>query len=54
MKMQMKQNPLTGDWLCWIEGTSHAYYCDSKAAARRVLAKVNADLKSGKLVLPTR
>ena len=47
--MQMKQNPLTGDWLCWIPETSQAYYYEGELSARKFVEKVNAAFVKGEL-----
>lgn len=47
--MLMKQNPLTGEWLCWIPDTAQAYYCSTKGGAEKFCAQANADFASGKL-----
>ena len=50
VKMTMKQNPETGDWLCMIpEHPSQAYYCEDKRGAKKFISEVNADLASGVL-----
>lgn len=39
--MLHKKNPLTGDWLCWIPKTAHAYYYSTKKSAKEFCDKVN-------------
>lgn len=46
-KMIMKQNPLTGDWLCSIPNTDQAYYAHSKTNAKKFCATVNDNLDKG-------
>ena len=49
--MLYKQNPLTGDWLCYIPNTPQAYYYSSKKKAAMFCDKINAMFDSGKLKL---
>ena len=49
--MNYKQNPSTGDWLCWIPGTSQAYYVKSKKQAKKFCNNVNEAFQSGKLII---
>ena len=34
VRMIYEQNPLTGDWLCWIPSTAQAYYVPKKNPKR--------------------
>jgi hypothetical protein len=45
------ENPLTGDWLCHIPKTSHAYYCPTKKSAQEFCDAMNAAFACGKLTL---
>jgi hypothetical protein len=48
--MTMKQNPLTGDWMCSVEGVpSQTYFIPNKGAAKRFIAKVNKAFECGEL-----
>jgi hypothetical protein len=47
--MLFKQNKLTGDWLCYIPGTSQAYYVPTKKHAAKFCANVNNAFNSGEL-----
>lgn len=49
--MQHKQNPLTGDWLCWIPETPQAYYYATKKSAERFCNKVNTAFSKGELII---
>lgn len=49
--MTMFENPLTGDWMCAIAGTSQCYACESKRDATRFCADVNADIDAGLLMI---
>jgi len=51
MKMEMKKNPLTGDWLCWIEGTSQAYYYKGKRSAEKFVRNVNKGIENGEILI---
>ena len=39
--MLHKENPLNGNWLCWIPDTSQAYYYSTKKKAKEFCDKVN-------------
>jgi len=45
--MKFKQNPLTGDWLCYISGTSQAYYYSNKKDAKKFCDRVNKAYENG-------
>lgn len=47
--MIYKQNPLTGDWLCFIPGTPHAYYYATKKSAKDFCGKVNRAFEKGEI-----
>jgi hypothetical protein len=47
--MLHKENPLTGDWLCWIPNTPQAYYCSTKKKAKEFCDKVNKAFAAGEL-----
>lgn len=48
--MIMKQNPLTGDWLCYIpEVPMQAYYYGTKRSAQKFIGKVNEAFERGEL-----
>lgn len=47
--MQYKQNPLTGDWLCWIPKTAHAYYYNTEKNAKEFADNVNRAFEKGEL-----
>lgn len=47
--MLHKENPLTGDWLCWIPDTPQAYYYSSKKKAKEFCDKVNKAIDVGEL-----
>jgi len=47
--MKHKENPLTGDWLCWIPGTAQAYYYSTKRTAKRFCDKINNAFAIGQL-----
>ena len=47
--MLHKKNNLTNDWLCWIPGTSHAYYYSTKKNAKEFCDKVNLAFEKGEL-----
>lgn len=50
--MEMEQNPLTNDWLCFIpECPSHGYYYPTKKSAKKFVDKVNAAIERGELYL---
>lgn len=49
--MLHKKNPLTGDWLCWIPDTSHAYYYSTKRKAKEFCDKVNAGFEAGVITI---
>jgi len=48
-RMEMKQNPDTKDWLCYIQGTGQAYYYKFKRDAIKFCKNVNEDLEAGNL-----
>lgn len=48
-KMQCKENPLTGDWLCWIPDTTQAYYCKTQSSAKTFCDKINKAFEKGEL-----
>jgi hypothetical protein len=45
--MLLEQNPLTGDWLCWIPDTAHAYYYSTEQSAKEFCDKVNRGFEAG-------
>ena len=47
--MLHEQNPLTGDWLCWIPDTAQAYYYSTKKTAKVFCDKINKAFEVGKL-----
>ena len=47
--MLYKENPLTGDWLCWIPNTQQAYCLKSKKGAEEFCNKVNKAFETGVL-----
>ena len=47
--MLHKQNPLTGDWLCYIPDTSQAYYCPTEKKAKDFCDKINKAFAKGEL-----
>lgn len=48
--MTAKRNPLTGDWLCQLDGCpAVAYYVSGARAAQDFCDRVNADLLNGRL-----
>jgi hypothetical protein len=47
--MLHKENPLTGDWLCWIPDTTQAYYYPTKKKAKEFCDKVNNAFEKGEL-----
>jgi hypothetical protein len=47
--MIYKQNVLTGDWLCFIPETPHAYYYSTKQSAKEFCDKVNEAFEQKKL-----
>lgn len=49
--MTMRQNPLTGDWLCAIDGTNQCYACGTKRDAQKFCADVNADIDAGNILI---
>ena len=49
--MKHEQNPLTGDWLCWIPKTSQAYYYTTKKSAEKFCNKVNTAFSKGELII---
>ena len=50
MKMIIKQNPLTGDYLCCIDTIGkQAYYVKGKKHAEKFVEKINNEIKSGRL-----
>ena len=44
-----KQNPLTGDWLCWIPNNSYACYYPTKRMAKKFCDKFNKAFDIGKI-----
>lgn len=51
MKMIIKKNPLSGDWLCWIPGTALGYYFATKKQAKMFRDKINSAFDDGKITL---
>ena len=49
VRMIYEQNPLTGDWLCWIPSTAQAYYVPKKSKAIKFCNKVNEAFDKGEL-----
>ena len=47
--MLYKQNPLTGDWLCFIPETPQAYYCSTEKEAEKFCYKINQAFEAGEL-----
>ena len=47
--MLHKENPLIGDWLCWIPDTPQAYYLPTKKKAKEFCDKVNKAFEIGEL-----
>jgi len=47
--MLHEKNPLTGDWLCWIPDTPHAYYCSTKKNAKKFCDTINKSFEFGEL-----
>jgi len=49
--MIYKQNPLTGDWLCYIPGTAQAYIYENKRGAKKFCSNVNHAFERGDLII---
>ena len=49
--MICKENPLTGDWLCLIPGTTQAYYTSPEGVAKEFCKRVNVAFEKGELKL---
>jgi hypothetical protein len=47
--MKYDKNPLTGNWLCWIPDTGHAYYYSTEKQAITFCNNVNNAFKTGVL-----
>jgi len=49
--MLHQENPLSGDWLCWIPRTVQAYYYPTKRQAKKFCDNVNQAFERGELKL---